>query len=221
MENTQMTNSNSSNGGNGSNGNGSNGSGNINIEMPPFIIAIDDREKEPFAFPGNVQTRICHLPFGDYSLVGYEHRVAIERKSIADLCQTLWGKSQLANGEYQANSKRFAYELQRMRDDNITPSQFVRRYVAIEGTQNMLEQYFIFRQHTVEHFGKKQRADYAKTMAFISSLEMRYGMPFHFFPSKEAAAAGVYSSLYHAYRFFNGLSKDPVGDYLANKANNK
>jgi ERCC4-type nuclease len=46
-----------------------------------FIIAVDTREQTPYAFPGAVTKT---LPTGDYSIVGLEDRVTVERKSKAD-----------------------------------------------------------------------------------------------------------------------------------------
>ena len=54
--------------------------------MDDYTIAIDTREQRPYEFPGAV---VMTLPTGDYSLVGLEHRVAIERKSKADAYNSL------------------------------------------------------------------------------------------------------------------------------------
>lgn len=183
------------------------------IDIPKFIICYDDREKKPFQFPAGVEVVRAHLPFGDYSVVGLTKRVAIERKSIADLVGTLWSKSELADGTKQSNLCRFAYELERMRSVNTDTALFVRRYVVVEGTEDDLRNHFTFRQHTTERFGHKQRANFASTIGLISSLEMRYGAMFCFCRNREAAAAKVYASLYHFYRYAYGLSRDPVGEY--------
>ena len=185
----------------------------IRIDIPKFVICYDDREKKPFQFPQGVEVVRAHLPFGDYSVVGLEKRVAIERKSISDLVGTLWSKSELADGSKQSNLCRFAYELERMSSVNTDPSLFVRRYVVVEGSEDDLRNHFTFRQHTIERFGHKQRANFASTVGLISSLEMRYGSMFVFCRNREAAAAKVYASLYHFYRYAYGLSRDPVGDY--------
>lgn len=50
-------------------------------DMPPIII--DTREQLPYTFKHPTIRR--GLPSGDYSLEGYESRVAVERKSKADL----------------------------------------------------------------------------------------------------------------------------------------
>jgi ERCC4-type nuclease len=49
--------------------------------MDGFVVAIDTREQEPYAFAGAVTKT---LPTGDYSIVGLEDRVTVERKSKAD-----------------------------------------------------------------------------------------------------------------------------------------
>ncbi len=67
----------------------------------PFTVAIDHREKTPFRFHNlrsdvkdgernlEVPVQFTHLPSGDYSIIGYELSIAIERKSLADLYSTL------------------------------------------------------------------------------------------------------------------------------------
>lgn len=64
-------------------------------------VAIDTREQRGFSFAGliadaadgggpfRVPTQRVTLKSGDYSLVGFEGRIAIERKSLADLYSTL------------------------------------------------------------------------------------------------------------------------------------
>ena len=65
-----------------------------------FTIAIDTREQMPYQFQGFfadakhkhrpliIPTERQTLATGDYSIVGLEHVVAIERKSLADLYQS-------------------------------------------------------------------------------------------------------------------------------------
>lgn len=52
--------------------------------MPPIVI--DSREQRPYAFPDAVPGT---LPTGDYSLLGYEDRVAVERKTKNDAYASL------------------------------------------------------------------------------------------------------------------------------------
>jgi DNA excision repair protein ERCC-4 len=49
-------------------------------------IAVDSREQLPYGFTNYpVATTVTGLAVGDYSLIGFEDRVAIERKTLADL----------------------------------------------------------------------------------------------------------------------------------------
>lgn len=56
----------------------------------PFTILVDTREQSPWVFPDNVLTvTASKLKSGDYSIVGYENIVAIERKTLNDLVNTI------------------------------------------------------------------------------------------------------------------------------------
>ena len=73
----------------------------------PFIILVDKAEKAPFSFDGlrsrsfidkemriyqpRTERRYLGIGMGDYSIEGYESRIAIERKSMADWQGTLLG----------------------------------------------------------------------------------------------------------------------------------
>jgi ERCC4-type nuclease len=53
-------------------------------------VVIDTREQAPYTFdPARVVSVSHALPAGDYSLQGYENRVAIERKSLDDFVGTV------------------------------------------------------------------------------------------------------------------------------------
>ena len=51
------------------------------VASDEFVVAIDTREQRPWTFP--VSRRVT-LATGDYSIIGLEHRIAIERKSKTD-----------------------------------------------------------------------------------------------------------------------------------------
>jgi ERCC4-type nuclease len=67
-------------------------------KSPEFVAVIDTREQAPFAFRDitgargrvlEVPTRRAGLRTGDYSILGLEDAVAVERKSKADLYGTV------------------------------------------------------------------------------------------------------------------------------------
>jgi DNA excision repair protein ERCC-4 len=48
------------------------------------VLVVDTREQRPWRFPDDVVTVRACLPAGDYSVVGLETRIAIERKELGD-----------------------------------------------------------------------------------------------------------------------------------------
>lgn len=74
-------------------------------DICPFTILVDSQEQHPFTFQGIMQdatrkNRPLIVPtewkalghgWGDYSIVGYEGRAHIERKSVADAASTFLG----------------------------------------------------------------------------------------------------------------------------------
>ncbi len=52
----------------------------------PLVIAIDTREQTPYRYQ---ESEVRSLPTGDYSLVGLESKVAIERKTKSDAFTSL------------------------------------------------------------------------------------------------------------------------------------
>jgi len=73
-----------------------------------FTIIIDSREQTPYTFDiinPVPSTTIRGLKTGDYSILGFEDRVTVERKSLTDLY-----------GSLGAGRDRFQREMLRMRD---------------------------------------------------------------------------------------------------------
>ncbi len=69
-------------------------------ERPEIVVAIDTREQKPYRF---ARSEVKTLASGDYSIVGLEDRIAIERKTKEDAYSSL--------GQGRA---RFERELQRL-----------------------------------------------------------------------------------------------------------
>lgn len=67
-----------------------------------FIVVVDTHEQVPFRFIERTTVR-AHLSTGDYSVLGYEHFIAIERKSVDDLL-----------GSYGKERDRFFREIVRL-----------------------------------------------------------------------------------------------------------
>lgn len=69
-----------------------------------ITIAIDSREQRPLQFSDAVQTVRGTLSVGDYSILGLEDQVVIERKSLGDLL-----------GSITSGRERFVKELRQLR----------------------------------------------------------------------------------------------------------
>jgi len=69
-----------------------------------FTIVIDTRERRKWSFPEHIPTITKTLLTGDYSILGLEDRITVERKSLTDLYGTV-GRGR----------ERFEKELERMR----------------------------------------------------------------------------------------------------------
>jgi ERCC4-type nuclease len=72
-----------------------------------FTIIIDSREQRPYTFqnikPEPPETIIQGLTTGDYSVVGFESRICVERKSMADFF-----------GSVGTGRQRFEREMERL-----------------------------------------------------------------------------------------------------------
>lgn len=69
----------------------------------PFVVAIDTREQSPFPMLG-IATMRKTLRTGDYSIIGLEHRVTVERKSYQDA----WGSMSDGRARFERCIKRMA-----------------------------------------------------------------------------------------------------------------
>jgi hypothetical protein len=81
-----------------------------------FIIVIDQQEKHQFTFPKEIKTVRKHLKTADYSLLNFEDRICVERKSKSD-----------AWGSVTEGRDRFRAEYIRMQE-------FEKKIVVIEST---------------------------------------------------------------------------------------
>lgn len=65
----------------------------ITRTIPKPIVIVDSREQKPYSFAGFQNwirgTVVSHLDAGDYSVVGMENVLRLERKSLTDLISTV------------------------------------------------------------------------------------------------------------------------------------
>jgi len=131
-------------------------------------ILIDTREQQPFSFTRcEVATDLAILPVGDYSLPGFEDRVAIERKSLEDLISCLMG----------SNRDRFERELYRGRHYDLFA-------VVVEATLSDVLQ---------GHYRSGMKAHAA--LQSIIAFQVRYRVPFVWAGNRQGAEYVTYSLL--------------------------
>lgn len=89
------------------------------------MILIDTREQHPFQFEAyGITTKVCKLDTGDYTFLGMEDKICIERKrSVSELAHNI-GK----------DWKRFSRELERMQA-------FEKKYIVCEFPAQDIEDY--------------------------------------------------------------------------------
>lgn len=126
-----------------------------------MTIIIDTREQTPLKFPDNIATAAGTLQSGDYSVIGLEHLITIERKSIADLV-----------GSLTSGRDRFERELHRMRGFS-----FKRLLVVGDRREIVSGDY-------------RSKASPKSVLASPNAFEMRYDVPV-VFADEEAASALV------------------------------
>lgn len=131
-------------------------------------ILIDTRERLPFTFKGyGVHPEPATLPTGDYSLPGFEDRIAIERKSLNDLVGCLMGEGR----------DRFEKELARARHYDLFA-------VVVEATLADVSQ---------GRYRSEMKAHSA--LQSIITFQVRYRVPFVWAGNRAGAEYVTYSLL--------------------------
>lgn len=126
---------------------------------PSITIVVDTREQLPYTFsaPG-VSTLRGTLQTGDYSLLGYETRVAIERKTLNDFV-----------GSITRERQRFMREVERMKT-------FQSKAIVVEANwSDVVSQLYRSKAHPASVFGS--------TIALIVDHEI----PVYFLSSRHIA----------------------------------
>lgn len=136
---------------------------------PPLFIVQDSREQSPFTFLGlPVEVEVGALEAGDYSLAGFERRIAVERKELQDLVGCLSGER-----------ARFERELARLRGYDAAA-------VVIEASAYALR--------TGRYRG---RLDSGAAWQSVLAFTQRFRVPFIFCTDRADAEAVTYDLLRH------------------------
>ena len=127
-----------------------------------FCIVVDTREQAPYTFKSvepSPEVIAGTLRTGDYSLVGYEDQVVVERKSLID-----------AFGSFGRGRQRFEKALQRMAE---------MKFAAVVIESDWL--------HILRHPPSRSKLNPRTVYASIIAWQQRYGV--HFWPCVNRAFA--------------------------------
>jgi ERCC4-type nuclease len=136
-----------------------------------ILIAQDSREQCPLKFK-HFPSMVCCLGTADYSIVGYESEIGIEKKSIDDLVSCCVGE----------NRERFERELHRLRG-------FRFKRLAVIGSRTLIE---------VQRY--RSRIAPKAVLATIGAFEIRWDVSVTFFESAEEAALQIERWFFFFYR---------------------
>lgn len=134
-------------------------------------IIIDTREQKPFTFAGYpCITETATLTSGDYSLEGFTHRIAVERKELNDLMGCL-----------SSGRDRFKRELQRL-------SGYQSAVIVVESPFS-----------SVTKGSYRSKLNPASATQSIISMMGEYRIQFWFAESRESAEAFTFDWLRHCH----------------------
>ncbi len=149
--------------------------------VPLPIILVDTREQLPYLFerfPNWIGSTIRQgLPTADYSIVGYESVIAVERKTLVDIV-----------GSLMSGRERFLREMERL-------SEFKYKCLCIEATREELKSPYRFASNVKAHPNG--------IIGSLDALSVKYQIPVHYGCNRELTEEYVSSFLSkcHAYEW--------------------
>jgi ERCC4-type nuclease len=151
--------------------------------VPLPSVIIDSREQLPYTFERFSnwvgKTVTDGLKTADYSLIGYESIIAVERKTLCDIV-----------GSLMSGRERFLREMERL-------STFKYKCLVIEATREDLK--------TPYDFAKAVKAHPNGIVGSLDALSVKYGIPVHYGCNRELSEEYVASFLSkcHAYEWLD------------------
>ena len=145
-----------------------------------FIVVVDTRETDPLLFRGNKPRKGIPLvrktlSYGDYSILGFEECISVERKKVGDLFTCLGSQRE-----------RFKRELEKL-------SGFERKWLLIEDLEGEVLQP---QEHGSMHPNAVRQS--------LVSIEIKLGIPIHYTPNKTWSEIWVLDRLVKYYRWKRG-----------------
>ena len=133
----------------------------MDMNASDITLVIDNREQTPLQFR-NLCSMRGSLYSGDYSVLGLEHKFAVERKSIADLV-----------GSVTSGRERFERELHRLRGYDF-------KRLLIVGTE----------EDVINH-NYRSKANPKSVLGSIYAFEVRYDIPVVWGVNEEISALKI------------------------------
>lgn len=149
------------------------------LPLSPFVYRAVDGVAERLRLP----TRDVSLATADYSLPGLELQVAVERKSVADLWGTCFGKDpDSSTGEARRSVDRFRREMARLQ-------WLSRKWILVEGSKASVMAYARERYKERQFRGKSPEECMHGIMGILVSIEVDFGVALKWEGSREGAEA--------------------------------
>ena len=160
-----------------------------------FVVVVDTRETDPLLFRGdkprkNVPIVRKTLAYGDYSILGFEECISVERKKSGDLYRCL-GKER----------ERFKKELEKLQ-------YYERRWLLIEDSEKEVLQPFVFYGEEyyidVETGEKKRHIHPNSVRQSLVSIGTKLGIPIHYSGNKTNSEIWLLDRLVRYYKWKRG-----------------
>ena len=176
---------------------------------PPFVILIDNQEKAPWSFAGitarsfidkeqreylpvRTERRYLGIGMGDYSLAGYEGRIAIERKSLEDFHGTLLGWEQKIDGRNalaEWDTRNAVHRRKRFKNELARLARMEMKAVIVEAELSTVLQ-------CAPSWGVRSSSENSKYLfATFMAWSQEFPVPWIFAPDREAAAVFAFRLL--------------------------
>lgn len=152
---------------------------NEQLPLEPFVYRILAGSAQKLRLP----TRDASMDTADYSLPGLEKMVAVERKSIADLWGTCFGRDPHSSvGEARKSLDRFRREMSRLQ-------WLARKWILVEGSKASLMAYARERYEAREARGKSPEECVNSLLDILAAIEVDYGVTVVWSGGREGAEA--------------------------------
>ncbi len=166
----------------------------------PLVIIQDTREQRPLDFTpfGGVVVKVGMVWPGDYTIEGWEHSIAFERKSVSDLIGTLKG-GYVGRHSIRRYESRFDLELEEFERHydrafvivEPDPPEVIRRAAATHHLPPDFDAAVVCAAEQIDRAWYRSAIEPRMVFAFLRALEVEYGCHTYLATSREDAAREI------------------------------